>query len=740
VEKRNINPLSGIIVICCFMLLLSCFVSGDAFAKLALGPYVQSSWPDSAIIRWQTSEPCPSVLLYGESKPGEYRVTEPVLKTEHQITLTSLNPNTTYLYQIEVVKNGEELATEVYEYDTSFNYSLPFVPRRDARSTPYSETARHIVKESGISQGYCVVLGAGEGQLAYELARQTKLRIVGVDDDAKRVDKARKYLKDAGVYGSRVTIQYVPSLSELPFPSRFANLVVSERMISQGKCVGTAAEAFRILCPGGATYLGRPAKARKKVSQKKLENWLKEAALNFGIEDNDSGLWAKIMRDPTPGSGWWSHEYGDADNSANGRETLQGATGTQDLEVQWIGLPGPRANADRNGRKPSPLAINGRLFIQGLHRIAALDAYNGAILWSLEIPDLERFNMPRDCSNWCADDDYVYAAIKGKCWRLDAANGHVSKVYDLVTDPRKDWEYDWGYIARSGDKIFGSAVKQGTAFTEFWGGSGQGWYDATSGEATDKVCSDSFFALMKDSGETAWTYSNGLIINSTITISDGRVYFVECRNQKAKASQARRMGMSEFWDDQYLVSLNADNGEKLWEKPIDTADGIVMFHLSYGSDSLYLVSSGDNKYNLYAYDAAAGTAKWNTTEAWASNNHGGHMARPAVVGNTVFMRPYTFDASSGEKLEVKMPGGGCGTYAATSGAIIFRAGNVTMWDMSTQAVTSWHRLRPDCWLSTIPACGLVLSPEAGGGCSCGSWMETSIAFAPIDSKEAKNEQ
>lgn len=267
-EKRNVNPLSGTIVICCFVLLLSCFVQSDAFAELVLGPYIQFSWPNSAIVRWQTSEPCPSVLLYGESKPGEYRVTEPVLKTEHQATLTSLKPNTTYSYQIEVAENGEKLVSEIYECDTSFNYSLLFIPEKDAKSTPYSEAARHIVKESGISQGYCVVLGAGKGQLAYELARLTNLRIVGVDDDAKRVDKARKYLKNAGVYGSRVTIQYVPSLSELPFPGRFANLVVSERMISQGKCVGAAAEAFRILSPGGIVYLGLPAKTRKKVAGK----------------------------------------------------------------------------------------------------------------------------------------------------------------------------------------------------------------------------------------------------------------------------------------------------------------------------------------------------------------------------------------------------------------------------------------------------------------------------------------
>ena len=44
--------------------------------------------------------------------------------------------------------------------------------------------------------------------------------------------------------------------------------------------------------------------------------------------------------------------------------------------------------------------------------------------------------------------------------------------------------------------------------------------------------------------------------------------------------------------------------------------------------------------------------------------------------------------------------------------------------------TSWKRLRPDCWLSTIPAAGMVLSPEGGGGCSCGGWSETSVGFMP----------
>ena len=108
-------------------------------------------------------------------------------------------------------------------------------------------------------------------------------------------------------------------------------------------------------------------------------------------------LWGVMARsDPPAGAGSWTHQYGRADNGAFGGEELGGASTISDLEVQWIGRPGPRCQPDRNGRKPAPLSVNGRLFVQGLNRIVALDAYNGSILWSTEIPDLLRMNMPRD--------------------------------------------------------------------------------------------------------------------------------------------------------------------------------------------------------------------------------------------------------------------------------------------------------------------------------------------------------
>jgi len=283
-----------------------------------------------------------------------------------------------------------------------------------------------------------------------------------------------------------------------------------------------------------------------KPSRAKLTAWLAKTSVTGDVTDDQDGGWARINRDPLPGAGEWSHQYGRTDNSAFGGEALLGATNTDRFDLQWVGRPGPRFKPERNGRKPAPLSTGGRLFIQGLRRIAALDAYNGTVL------------------------------------------------------------------------------------TNFWGGSGAGWYDATRGAATFKVCSDNLFAVDKKSGKQNWDYTNGAIINSTITIGGGRVYFVETRNAVTVGASERRLGSAEFWKDQFLIALDTNSGEKLWEQPIDTADGVVMFCLAYGQQRLALVSSGKNEYSVYTFDATTGKPAWDTAFRWRSNNHGGHMSRPAI--------------------------------------------------------------------------------------------------------------
>ena len=161
----------------------------------------------------------------------------------------------------------------------------------------------------------------------------------------------------------------------------------------------------------------------------------------------------------------WTHMYGTPDNSAFGGEELAGARSVNDLDVQWAGRPGPRYQSDRQNRKPSPLAVNGRLFVQGLLRVIAIDAFNGSILWARELPELRRFNIPRSSSNWCADEDSVYLALGSRVSQLDAATGKPIAEYELEP-PRSaggsaNGGWEWGYLASTPRGLLGSTVRRG---------------------------------------------------------------------------------------------------------------------------------------------------------------------------------------------------------------------------------------------------------------------------------------
>jgi hypothetical protein len=325
------------------------------------------------------------------------------------------------------------------------------------------------------------------------------------------------------------------------------------------------------------------------LSRESLASWGNAAGLQPRIRDDEQGLRACLTREPWADTGAWSHQYGRPDNSAFGGETLCGARNTGDLAVQWLGQPGPAFQADRNGRKPSPLAIGGRLFVQGLHRIAAVDAYNGTVLWSRELP-LERFNIPRDSSNWCADESSLFAAIRGQCWQLDAASGRLVRTYPVPPGPRADWTWHWGYVASLGDLLVGSAVKGDSSFTDSWGNSG--WYDDWKVPALNtKVGSDRLFALEIGAGRIRWSYSGDVILNATIAAGDGRVWLVEGRNSALLAGDVRRVGAERLEADLFLVALDLASGRKLWDRPLAVVPGKVVLYLAYGGGKLVLVSS-----------------------------------------------------------------------------------------------------------------------------------------------------
>lgn len=706
--------------------------------EVATGPWLEFTGPNNATVRWHTAEPAETYLrLRPMSGPVMDAVTyaDDTPKREHEVRLNNLKRNRIYSYAIQTSVTGRTSQSREYECDTFFNYSVPSSKTADVSTgndqTNAADTVRMIRQRASIDRGLAVVIGLTDGEISRELIRHTHLRLVCVDDDLERVRRIRKSL--AAEYGVRVSVHHVDRLDRLPFVGHWANLAITERPLER-ELPTTPAELTRLLLPGaGVAVLGHAGQFDGLELLKQMDT--AHPKLNITTSNDDTGVFSIVRSAPWQEIGEWTHLYGTADNSAFAGESLMGARSADDLTVQWIGRPGPRYQADRSGRKPSPLSAGGRLFLQGLERIIAVDSYNGSVLWALEIPGFSRFNVPRDAGNWCADRDYVYAVVRDKVWQIDAATGKVVHMHAVDSIDRDGWQTDWGFVARTGNQLVGTSVKAGSSWQDYWGKSG--WHDARSGPSTFQIGSDRLFARLVEDGTEAWSRSNGVVLNPTITIANGVVYFVECRHPDVVVSEDRRLGSPELWKDQFLVAIDANTGSKLWEKSIDTVDGTVAFYMAHAQDRLVIVSSAGERFHVYAMSDEDGRQLWEHKVGWieGKGDHGKALSRPAIVGDRLFVRPQVLSLTDGKPLPISMPGGGCGTYACTSHALFFRSGNVTVWDSQTGKSSAFPRLRPDCWLSTIPAGGMLLSPEGGGGCSCGSWMETSIGFKPAGRRQ-----
>ncbi len=504
---------------------------------------------------------------------------------------------------------------------------------KDDLTSFYARAAERILQNTGIRKGYCLVLGCRTGRLAYELARRTDLRIIGIEPDARKVEEARRKLDAVGLYGSRITIDH-GSLSKLPYSDYFANLIVSDEILISGKPQGSPAEIFRVLRPcGGIALFGQPASPAKvsRLNATALHEWVKESgAAEIQMSQDNGDLWARITRDPLEGAGKWTHLYGDPGNTAcSDDEAVQCPLG-----VLWFGEPGPERMVDRHARAVGPLSLNGRLFVQGENVIMAYDAYNGFPLWKTEIDGAVRVRADADGGNLAASDDALFVAAKDKCYRLDPATGEIVRTYHLppASDekPRR-----WGYIACVGDVLIGSTSEPLGEYGHIWKELVQpdgtwrpfpqdapaqyrqayadlvsrfpkpdetayayfqyaGWmWQPTSrfpkwGEVrtpdgaltAGMKTSDSLFALDADTGDLQWLHKGSRIGHPTISVGAGMIFFAE----SVIPNSLRQEVLAE--KRAKLATLEGEDAEKL-KRELEYADVRLVFALDTATGEKY---------------------------------------------------------------------------------------------------------------------------------------------------------
>ncbi|HUT26153.1 MAG TPA: PQQ-binding-like beta-propeller repeat protein [Sumerlaeia bacterium] len=597
----------------------------------------------------------------------------------------------------------------------------------------YVRAAEHILAQTGmVNKGYCLVFGAGEGRLAYELALRSRLDVIGVEQNPEKVDSGRSALLEAGLYGDRITL-HQGSLEELRYRDYAAVLVVSDSIVSTGAYGGSAAELFRMVRPdGGVALIGQPAGCPNPLARADLEGWLGGAGLSFGITEDDNGLWARVDRAPLAGAGEWTKMWADLGNTACSRDERT----TDDWRVLWFGQPGPRVLVERHARAMGSLYKAGKWVIPGAHRVTCVDAYNGARLWDLEVPDSSRVAVNRDAGWVALTDDYVYIVAQEDCLKADVETGTVVAAFHPPTESR-----DWGYVAVDGNLLLGSEQVPDASVV---GGVGGNHWDISHGDGKPVVASTGLFCRNADNGDLLWTYDAGSVIaNPTICVSDDAVFFFESFDPMVVGDKDGRVDLPRFaWATlEHLVKLDKETGELQWREQrsitfqhsiyLSCANGVLL-----ASGARTGGSSGTYVYDFFAYAAADCAALWARSgidSRTANNAHGYQDKHPMIVGNTVYFKYGSLDLQTGAFVGFSFGTSNCSDCSASMNHCFSRnEGNASIYRLGGNGLSDPLSpvIRPGCYIDIIPAGGLIMLPAASSGCTCDYPIQTSIAWQP----------
>jgi len=635
---------------------------------------------------------------------------------------------------------------------------------RDGRSQFYAEAAREIVKNSGVTAGFCLILGSEEGRLAYELAEQApQLRIYGIEPDEAKVQRSRERFAAVGWYGTRVTV-FTGQPDETGLSNYFANLVVSDSMLSSGKLPATAVELGRYVKPcGGVACFGTPRSVGSApVSTDALKTSLRSAYLRDDAQLEAVDNWVVLRRGKLAGAGEWSHQYGSPDNACfSNDERVKGSLG-----VLWYGDPGPSKMINRHEAAAAPLSTNGRFFSQGIDSVRAYDAYNGQFLWEYKNPGAIRtgvFNN-NETSNLAANDDSLFVAVGGTCTQLDAATGRI-KAQHKTPVSSDGVKRDWGYVAHHEGILYGTSTIRSDLS------------DALRRRGlTVQSDTDAIFAVDLKTGQRQWTYRGPNIMHVTITIGDGQMFFVEStlspdqreallrqdktvlkdlppEEAKKKEEELKKL------DVRTAIALEAKTGQEVWRHAIDVTNctnvssGGGNLALMYKGGHLLICGANANGHywkqflagefsqrRLLVLDAKDGEKLW--------SRDANYMNRPTIVGDMVIAEPWAFELQSGEPRkrenpltgeesdwQFSRPGHHCGVVTTTPNMMFFRSGFIGYYDLYEDSGTKhFAGQRLGCWINAIPSSGLVVIPEASAGCVCLFSITSTVVLEPREDR------
>ena len=286
------------------------------------------------------------------------------------------------------------------------------------------QEAERIFEATGVSGGFVVHLGAGEGRLTVALGQRSGCVLQGLDCSPENVKAARDYITSRGLYG-RVSADVFDG-TYLPYKSNIVNLIIAGE---PGEV--PLDEMLRVLSPGGVAYV------------------------------RANGTWSKTVKSRPGNVDEWTHFFHDPSGNAVANDLRVGPP----RGMQWLADPAWQRSHHHLNSVSALVTAKGRIFYivdsgpadsmlkPSEWAIVARDAYSGVRLWERELStwasvwSAGKTGIVQLGRTLVTDGDRVFLPMgeSAPVVVLDAVNGKTLATYP-ATDGAEELVYHRGVL------------------------------------------------------------------------------------------------------------------------------------------------------------------------------------------------------------------------------------------------------------------------------------------------------
>ncbi len=631
---------------------------------------------------------------------------------------------------------GESPVAKVKEYDRILKTFNPKLAK-----------ANKIISDTGVKDGYCLILGGDDIPLLKDLIYGTSLNIVVYEKDQDRVQVLREYFDNAGVTTDRICFQHFqntfPSL-----PKYFSSLTIVNDLAYIG---GGQKDFIENLYETTRPYGGKIVFPVKRRDQDRLMETLSELQLPGAATHEEKGFSTITRTGSLLGASPWTHNYGDIANTVKSDDQLVKAP----LGILWFGGNSNMDVLPRHGHGPGEQVIDGRLIIQGINSISARDVYTGRVLWRHESENLLDDNWlvyydesydeehPLDPkynqehlpgsnargTNYIATKEFVYLIEGNKCKLIDINTGVITKVFS--TDDYNKRKL--GYIG-----VYKDLLILGNSFADFPN------LEKDSIEIKREkyadynlTASNELTVLNRFNGEKLWSIkANFGFIHNSVIAGDDMLFCLDKLPQYLE-TKLRRRG-EPIPQGSRLLYLDAENGDIIQEETKD----IFGTWLGYSTEHKLLLQAtrpsrdmlnGEVGNRMITYDIRTRDKIWDRAIRYANP--------PIIHNDKIYTNGEGFHLLTGEPLMEKDPVTGedlkwsfkreygCGIVAASEHLLTFRSASAGFINLDafegTGSLGGW---KASCSTNLIAADGVLNSPDYTRTCQCPYQNQTSLAL------------